>query len=56
MNGAINGYLAPYSSGVVPTEWKDKYRQLEWVVVPDNADDGVMTSGCELPRQKLHAA
>lgn len=22
-------------------EWKDKYWQLEWVVVPDNADDGV---------------
>lgn len=42
-DGAIHGkHLAPYSSGVVPTEWKDKYRQLEWVVVPDNADDGVM--------------
>ncbi|KAI4254998.1 MAG: hypothetical protein LQ352_002782 [Teloschistes flavicans] len=23
-------------------EWKEKYRRLEWVVVPQNVDDGVM--------------
>lgn len=23
-------------------DWKDKYRQAEWVVVPEDADDGVM--------------
>jgi len=22
--------------------WKENYRTLEWVVVPDNVDDGVM--------------
>jgi hypothetical protein len=34
-------------------KWKDKYRRLEWVVVPEDADDGVKyrfdaETGCEL--------